>query len=616
MKFSTSVPTDGFSILDGSDKETGHESELFPCPPAFAWKVDLSIVLLITVFVFIVYFAGNPISGSTALYYADTFERSANYTYPNYKGAFFRIDWESLSSTSVIVSRLCTSVFPDSPEIILSIYLILFIAVGTVGTYLLLRAYLGRFESILVTVFFVCGRTLLGATAGLGLVPILCHVPCLLLFLFAWRQIYQHEGIFRLIAWSLISGIALALSLGLGIHETITTIFMVVGLMVLNSIRATVNLICRGHSIPWRSVIFVIIALLFTVIIDLSLVWGLKKTSVTRDAHYFSKALFHKYAFQAGHKDIEEESDIAGLTHLFKTLYGSFVAGDYLDSHGSWHRNTFLPPSRGFNGIIPLALLPGLLVGSATLSRRYLRKMFALYNSRISVQSPHHNVNVTQQVRIEAFCSCLLVLFLLTAVISRDPKPTRYTLSILGILLISVRGWVLGVSYARRRWNSYRVHTVIILVIALVGLLAGNRLVKNAIDVGIYRKVYAFQTPASIIVEAMKKAGIAERPNDVTFVAQDDYDFDQYSRKHPSMGFILGWREPLKVIRKSGSRGSNLEVPLPSYRSLQGRMSVYSGRSPSSGTGFDGNLSSIDYSFRSLKSCQQRDSLRLSRDDM
>lgn len=575
MKFSTLAPTDASGISDGSNKKISHDSELFPCPPAFAWKVDLSIVVLIIAFVFIVYFAGNPISGSTTLYYSDTFEQSASITYPDYDGGFFRYAWEIYSSTSVIVSRLCTFLFPDNPKIILSTYLILFIAIGTIGTYLLLRIYLGRFESILVTIFFVCGRTLLGATAGLGLVPILCHVPCLLLFLFAWRQIYQHEGIFRLIAWSLISGIALALSLGLGIHETLTTIFMVVGLIVLSSIRATINFICRGHPIPWRSVIFVIIALLFTIIIDLSLVWGLKKTSVTRNAHCFSKAFFHKYAFQTGHKDIEEESDIAGLTHLFKTLYGSFVIGDYLDRYGSRHRNTFLPPTRGFNGIIPLVLLPGLFVGFAALVRRYVRKMRTLCNSRIGVQSPHHNINVTQQVKIEFFCICLLTLFILTAVTTKDPKPTRYTLSILGILLISVRGWVLGVSYARRRWNSYRAHTVIILVIVLAGLLTGNRLVKNAIDVGIYRKVYAYQTPASIIAEAMKKADTAKRPQDVIFVAQDDYDFDQYSKTHPSIGFILGWREPLKIIRKSESQDSNVEVPLPSYRSLKNRISVY-----------------------------------------
>jgi hypothetical protein len=246
--------------------------------------------------------------------------------------------------------------------------------------------------------------------------------------------------------------------------------------------------------------------------------------------------------------DVSSESFNAPADKLL-VLAGTFAKGKYLTRHGNHHENTFLYPGPGFNGIVPLFLLPGLLLGLVRFSREAKR---SLRNK----EDPLMN----KQRYFLFFIFVLMLFFLMTVVASSDPKPTRYTYSIYAVYVIGVWGYESlpdmierikkrlfkrgeELSSACRQAPSeadvessdatarFARYAVVVFLLIFVGL----HLRKNYSDLEMYIEGYAHQMPAIYIDPLFEKA-VGASGGEETAIVYAPLNKHANITMHPSLG--------------------------------------------------------------------------------
>jgi hypothetical protein len=464
------------------------------------FKVIDFIALCGVLFVILAYYypEHHPLQ-SRYLRMAGAFERSAFIINPGYDGTFHRYPGEAMFPFLTLASRISISIFRDSLPTAILVMVMSIVRVATIATFGLSRLYLSTLTTSWVTIFLFCGRVVMPIARGIGNVSMLLMFPFSLVFVHALPKTMDSTLLrWKRWLWIGVAGSSFGAIYYLGSHESIFGLFCVavggaigLALWAWRSNRA-------GHLLPWRRGIFTSMAIAgsaFAIVIILALVLRHGMPEAQNPANFLQVLTLER--MRVGAKD----DVLVGLDYPLESkpdlLYATFVAGRYpLDYVRRRHEDTFLSPGSGFNGILPIFLFLGFVLGLREFYRRVRTAM-----SR-SEQLEHANDDY-----FLLLLATQLIAFVVAVVLIEDPKPTRFTFSVYAIYILTIWGYQALAGWLAERIKSPTLSrwAVSSLWIALC-VLSGLRLVKNYRDLQTYKVEFAHQIPTIALQEILDGA--------------------------------------------------------------------------------------------------------------
>lgn len=456
-------------------------------PMRFRLIVDGMVVVLLLALGAVFYWPRGDILQSRYVYYADMYERSGHLWNQDYGHRFQRHIWEEISPFSALAARGLMAALGSRPRAVVWTLNTTILLVAVPATYLLLRCWFSSATALGVSAFGLFGRCLLGLSRGLGLVQIHLLLPASLLVLLCIPALGRRDRSRVLSVLGIVLSVALVYLLGC--HETFYGLTVLAGGLAFLGARWVWSCVVARRirrAFPWLA--GSVAAGLLIGGLCMTAIWVTNPSKGERPSlkdlvtyEYFGSRIAH---------DVRLETD-ARRPSRKKVLAGTFLHGRYLTPMGRHHENTFLYPGRGFNGIVALFMLPGLVVGLVLLVHRSC----LLVRGLAPAMPPRHKGMLL-------WLWMLVGLFAAAAVSSSDPKPTRYTYAIYAVYVLVFLGyeWIVDRLWpspasgnARlRRWIS---SSVVFLVLLLVGL----RVWKNYRDLETYLSHYRGQQVVSLL---------------------------------------------------------------------------------------------------------------------
>ncbi len=537
--------------------------------------LDTLLLAAIVILVCWFYYPKTTPLKSTYVYYADSFERAGHIYNSEYQSEFKRYSWENYSPLQTLLARLSSTVFSDEPGHALLLMHMCVVLISATATYILNRQFLSVALSFLTTALLFCDRTLLPVTRGLGMTQAHLLIPLSLLFILTLPRIMNPSGaIIRKAVWIALSATCLAGVYLLGNHETFYGAFCLgLGVCIMVGWRTVRPVFSRHIPVTDSRSAFARLArfareldfpraqlrsffttfsrlrfLLITVSLALALAVG-GMVAVQRGIPErlgrtpLWSLLTYEHLGSLSLTDAKKESS-QDLAFKLQVLKGTFLEGRYLTPLGLNHENCFLPPGPGFNGIIPLFLLPGLVIGLVC----YVRKTYSAARQR------HDPVPGGDELYL-LFLGVLLIFFAVMIVSGADPKPTRYTYAIYAIYVIGLWGYEhlafllkgrldkYGSQNQRARWGRAASLTAACLVFIPLTALLTLRLQKNYRDLQTYLFEYSHQIPTIALGPILDKALALSSDSHIAILLPQNPRYGL----HPSVGMYTRFRLPSNI---------------------------------------------------------------------
>ena len=505
--------------------------------------IALGTVLLLGVLFY--YPETDPLQ-SRYIYYADSFERAARHVNPEYVDSYRRYDWESYSPLMTLLARGALLSFPDKPAAAVTVLYFGVALVAGVLTYLATRYYFSALPALFITALLMYDRALMPLARGLGMMVVLLLTPLLLIFIRNLARTQERQvGWSRRIVPVALLAVSGALIYSLGVHETVYAVVFGIGFLgilvagwVVQSVRT--RRLAPGPSGP--TMVGLGAAAVLTLAIFSATCLGIAKE---QGPDGLWSVLRYRLFVDMTLDDVELELTEPDANRLLQWK-STFYAGRYLTGYGSYHANTFLYHGPGFNGIVPLFVYPGFLVGLWGFGRALIRLV------RPGGSPPCDR----SQRYFLIFNLVLLIVFGLVALTSSDPKPTRCTCCMFAVFALSAQGyqqlyglirrfvaarqWAFIPLIASRRQFAARVAAAALLLV--VGGLMSLRLHKNHADLHRYLARYLREIPTDGLLPLLEQARTEHAAKQVYFLN----GFVAHAW-HPAIGLLTGWNVPENV---------------------------------------------------------------------
>ncbi len=505
-------------------------------------SIALGLVLLLGVCFY--YPETDPLQ-SRYVYYADSFERAARQVNPEYTDSYQRYEWESYTPLMTLLARGTLLAFPGDPGTAVTVlHFGLALAAGAL-TFLATRYYFSVVPALFITVLLMYDRALMPLARGLGVMVVLLLTPLLLIFIHNLARTQERRTAWpRRIVPIVLLGVSGALIYSLGAHETVYAVVFAIGFVgiltagwIVRSLRTRQR--APGPTPP--TLIGLGTAAVLAVVIFTATCHGIAK-----EQHPDGLWSMLRYRLFVGLTLDDAELELTEPdTNRLLQWKSTFYAGRYLTGYGSYHANTFLYHGPGFNGIIPLCVLPGFFVGLWGFGRALVRL----------ARSAGPPIDRSQRYFL-ILNLVLLTVFGLVALISSDPKPTRYTACMFAIFALSAQGYQRLYQLVRRfvterQWNfipllaNHRQFAARVAAAALVVAVGGAlslRLHKNHADLHRYFARYLREIPTDGLLPLLEQARGEYASKEVYFLN----GFVAHAW-HPAIGLLLGWDVPANV---------------------------------------------------------------------
>lgn len=517
-----------------------------PANPVYAgffkkYGLDLLALFLLTVLTWIFYYPESDITHSRYAYYYDAFERAATSVNPDYDNFYARYLWEEHSPFQTLAARHSLSFFKNDISAAMTPVYFGTAMLAAVLTFSANRIYFAAIPAFLITVLILFDRTLLPISHGLGLTQTLLLIPAAIFAIHHLALLQNNiEGRFKKYRSIAIVTASLALIYLLGGHEMFYGFFLFFAFAIILSVLWIIDFIRKFKKIlgttPGKDISTLMaawgkrrpfgltsgtgLALLLAMAVGIFILMATHSGIAGPQANIYRGGgtknildiITYKYFFRSAREDIVKEPIMALVKqNKLQVLRGTFVEGRYLTEFGKHHENTFLYPGKGFNGIIPLFLLPGMVIGLYILLKEFYLLAFST-----SVPPP-----ITKKYFL-VFNISLLALFFITMALTYDPKPTRYTFFIYPIIAASIIGYTTVFKFFLKmagrpseipqtsKNNTLSIYSFVFIIIAVILSLyfGGGRLIKNYKDLQSYYKTYKYQIPLNILNPVLKRIEI------------------------------------------------------------------------------------------------------------
>jgi hypothetical protein len=483
----------------------------------------------------------NPLE-SRYMYYADSFERAAREVNPDYTSKYRRWAWESYSPFQTLMARYTLRAFrSDLATAVTVMHVGLALSAGILA-YVANRFFFGPIASLYITILLMYDRSLMPVARGLGVMTVLMLTPLLLVFIYGLsctqdRALPRRRRVISIICLALSGGLIYSL----GGHETlyaVPTLLAFAGLLCLGWLVRSVRARRRAPGPTVASLIGVASAGAVAVGLIALTCGGI---APQQKPVSFSNVLTYRDFVGKAMQDVERET--GELTKDRGLLWKStFVEGKYLTGYGRHHANTFLYPGPGFNGMLPLFVYPGFVIGLCVFGWRIAR--------RLRARPPDSNQR--SQGYFLLLNTVLLTIFVAVMLLSSDAKPTRYTPCVYVVFALSALGYqrayalISGVVAgrepffarlgARRRFQARRV--VAGALVLVVGFFVLLRLNKNYRDLDSYIRHYACEVPTIGLSQFVAQATSSYSSSCVVIA-------NRHVRKkaHPAVGMLLRYED-------------------------------------------------------------------------
>jgi hypothetical protein len=480
----------------------------------------------------------NPLE-SRYMYYADSFERAAGSVNPDYVDEYKRYGWEEKYPLITLLARQVLIAFPDDPATAVTVLHAGLALVAGILAFVANRLFLGPLASLYITILLLYDRSLMPVARGLGVMGVLLLAPLLLVFIDSLRRTQErtlprHRRIVPVILLALSGGLIYSL----GGHETLYAVPSLLAFAVLLCVGWFVRSVRARRLTPGPTVTS-LIGLASAGAVAFGLIVATHAGIAQRQSpDALSDMLWHRGFLASATDDVRTE--ITRHDGLLQRWKATFYDGTYRDRQawGARHENTFLYPGPGFNGMIPLFVYPGLVVGLWMLGQWIVRKLQS--RSRDPADQPPDYFMLLNTV--------LLGVFVAVMVTTNDPKPTRYTPCIYPIFALSAigyqelydtirqavtwPGWSRIGLIANHRSTAGRVAAGALLLAVCV--FATVRLHKNYRDLGSYLERYLWQIPTEGLPPLLEKARTEYASKPVFFV--------RGRWNPPAVGLLVGYK--------------------------------------------------------------------------
>lgn len=478
---------------------------------------------------------------------SDVFERSAGLINPEYRDYYQLIKWEGLFPMHTILARFTLYIFRDNINLAITWLYMPLAIFAAVLTYLANCLYLRRLQAFLITILLMFGRIIMPVARGLGVMGALFLIPLVLYFMHYMCKSQQvrarKKGDLGKIA---MLGVCASVIYCLGGHQTLFGLYAVTGILFIFLCRFIVQRIKRKQAslLTGTAALGLVSAVIFTVLIMSVGVYGVH---ANQEPVSLSDALFHKQFFSSYFlRDFKKEPALARKNRKL-LVRSTFVEGKYLVKRGDWHKNCFLYPGAGFNGIIPIFVAIGFLIGILP----FLRK---LYNSLKDIDGNSFHSTSNYFILLNGL---LFALFLVTLYLSGDPKPTRYGLSVYSIFVISAFGYTRlfeGIVKAKKvpmitnkggMIKAIKEGLIVILAVLLIRAVL-CMLHKNYVDLQDYYQEYKNEIPTIALNPIMENYD-KEHTKKTVFVLGH---FPKGGVRNPAVGLFMRFnmRENIKTV--------------------------------------------------------------------
>ena len=488
---------------------------------------------------------------SRYMYYPDCFERAAELVYPEYPGDFYRTSAEGMRPFMTLCARPILAVFRDNPAAAVAVLHVGMALIAGLLTYAANRYFFSPAPALYIAVLLMFDRCLMPVARGLGMMGVLLLPPLLLIIL---RQLIVTQDRAASRGRRIRSAIGMAIAGGviclLGGHETVYSIAFLAGGIVLSAVVWIARSI-RIHRAATGLSLFTLTGLagMFAVGCLLVVVLYFSIPAERRHADFVSVLTQQHYRSNADYDVTQELAHAASRWVIWKD---TFWDGRYSAQYGAWHRNTFLYPGSGFNGIIPLVVLPGFIVGLWLWGWRLLR----VFRPR------KDTVTDASQDSLALFNAVLLAVFVAVALVSSDPKPTRYSPCIFAIFALSASGYervylFLRSTAERKARPGVLVRFATLALLLAVAVPIGLRVHKNYRDLQRYCSVFRFEITTYGLPPQLRLAQTEYADRPTYFVARRWLG--------PDVGLLLRYRRPehIRFVSRSVFDRPSTRAALP-----------------------------------------------------
>ena len=506
---------------------------------------DILALLVLGALVVLFYKPECDVLRSSYVMHAHVFERAARLVNPSYTDYLKLEESESKMPLPSLLARGWVAL--SRPNVARAVFAhhMTVVAVAFVATYAACRLFFPPLGAAGLTALLLFGRVIMPIARGGGITSVLLLIPSLLFLLKAMEvaQSRKRPSARRWFAAGVMA-ICLAVVRGLGGHEWIFGLAFLVELLALLGLEWVVRRLLLRESPP-RPSVPVVVGFLAGGVLAVALLLGARaavapeqgRSSVieTLSGGYIGKRMPEKM--------VEERGLRKG--HRLRIWRGTFLEGRYLTLEPGQFYNrideyTFLYPGRGFNGIIPLFVLPGFAIGGLLLLGRLFRHAKSLRRGGSGLEG---------MGRLLAFSHVVLLSqFVLLLYLSATPKPSRFTLVIFPVLCLAVEGYLWLFRQVRSRasqvWRSRRGAkarragrcVALVGVLAPLLVLATLRLGKNYRDLQDYFDEYAYliSNKAMAPVFFLAEHAFRDRPVLVAYLWA----------RNPALGLLTGFRRP------------------------------------------------------------------------
>ena len=482
----------------------------------------------------------NPLE-SRYMYYADSFERAGREVNPDYTRRYRRYAWESYSPFQTLMARYTLRAFRNDLATAVTVMHVGLALSAGVLTYFANRFFFGAVSSLYITILLMFDRSLMPIARGLGVTTVLMLTPLLLVFIYSLSRT-QDRALPR--RWRVVPIVFLALSGGLiyslGGHETlyaVPTLLAFAGLLCLGWFVRSV----RSRRLAPGPTVASLLGITSAGAVAVGLI-ALTCGGIAPQQKRvrFSNVLTYRDFVRKAMKDVKRETT-KPMRDRGLFWKSTFVEGKYLTGYGRHHANTFLYPGPGFNGMIPLFVYPGFVVGLCVFGWRIA--------CRLRARSPDSNHR--SQGYFLLLNAVLLTLFVAVMLLSSDAKPTRYTPCVYVVFALSALGYERAYTLmsgfvagrerlfarlgARHRFQAPRLAAGALVLV--VGFLAVLRLQKNYRDLDSYIEHYGCEIPTIGLSEFVVQATSTYSSSSVVIV-------NRHVRKkaHPALGMLLRYK--------------------------------------------------------------------------
>lgn len=440
-------------------------------------RLDIVYCATLLLLVYLFYYPTTELQFLRYLYYADLYERFGGLINPDYQNYFVRWPWENLYPFSTL---LYGSLFRITGSWWCSI-MVLHLSVVTIATllvYWLTSLHTGRTIAFLIAATIVFGRVHLGLARGLGCsYTLLIYPVCLgLLYLVGTSC---RDGEVRLTNLKIaLCSLLFALGISLGGHESLTFIAFFVLTFLIYGVSVFVNYGSRS-LIRYLTILAIVAVLGLAFWVMLSYIIYINVPAGQRTS--YTDILLISHHIKGALKDIHREQSV-GFYHYLQVLNGAFVYGGYLTDLGGHHANTFVAKGWGFDGVIPIYGILGVLTSLVY----FVAKIWE--NGKKYLLDSMRSMNV-----FDAFIVAMVILFVAVVWSGGDPKPTRLFLSVFAVYYLGYRGIIILANLSQRFYK----HVIVALL-----LVFSLQVAKNFVDMKKYYKVYERQVPVRTVSKA------------------------------------------------------------------------------------------------------------------